>query len=474
MFYFFRETQNHKQGTEAENMSIKKVKAGYYYSFMLNGKRYNGTCKDCKSKAEALQFESKIREFTKNMRTITNEKALLIQYRKEISGIKDIPLPDLAEMAINKPQAIKRSEHENSLYLVRWKSFVSFMKYYFPDVRYAGDILVSHAEKYIQFLHKYGAFHKAKLKGDTVVKWQNLAPATILQYITAVDFILTKTANDTGIPYSPFFYKKVIRPKKINAVDREAFTPEELQKISENMFDYPHFQKLTYLNKTANPPRLGQLFMIAYYTGLRLGDCCNLKWSDIDLQRGFINLKTRKTGKQVNIPIIQKLALFLENYKAREAKENLQGYVFPFWQDLHHRSPSQICFYIKTFFADIGIKSQKKNDAGRNQPVKGFHSFRHTFATMAITNGVPLNVVQFNLGHTNAKMTEYYSRHVSAETMKEKMKYIPALIGSGATAEMPEHLEAEKIRAEIISKLDGLSKEQLQAVLNHITENCFI
>lgn len=450
-------------------MSIKKVETRYYYSFMMNGKRYNGTCKDCRSKAEAVQFESKIRDFVKNMRTITNEKALLIQYHREITGAKDIPLAELAEIAIRKPQAVNRSENENYLYRIRWKNFVSFMNYYYPEVKLASDILKNHAEHYIQFLNEYGAFNKAVFRGGKIIKCQKLAPATILQYISSVDFILTKTKDDTGISGSPFFYKEITRPKKINAVDREAFTPDELRIISENMFQFPKYQKLTAFEKMENPPRLGQLFMIAFYTGLRLGDCCNLRWKDIDFQAGIIRVKTRKTGKDVEIPIMPELFTFLIDHRNKEEKSgNLHVFIFPFWQDLHRRSASQICYYVKSFFKEIGIQSNRISEAGRKQPVKTFHSFRHTFATLAISHGIPLNVVQSIVGHSSAKMTEYYSRHVSADIMRNKMHQIPALIGKGAVSAIQENKEAEQIREKIISLLHDCSFEHLQSILLYI------
>jgi len=50
------------------------------------------------------------------------------------------------------------------------------------------------------------------------------------------------------------------------------------------------------------------LFLIGIYTGLRLGDCCRLDWSSINIAQGVIQLIPRKTrrhshGRPVTIPI---------------------------------------------------------------------------------------------------------------------------------------------------------------------------
>jgi integrase len=36
---------------------------------------------------------------------------------------------------------------------------------------------------------------------------------------------------------------------------------------------------------------------------MRRGDCCKLKWANVDLNEGFITVSTSKTGRKVDIPI---------------------------------------------------------------------------------------------------------------------------------------------------------------------------
>ena len=46
------------------------------------------------------------------------------------------------------------------------------------------------------------------------------------------------------------------------------------------------------------------------------GDCCLLKWSDVDLAGGFMSAKTAKTGVLVDIPIFELLSEKLVNGRA--------------------------------------------------------------------------------------------------------------------------------------------------------------
>lgn len=50
-----------------------------------------------------------------------------------------------------------------------------------------------------------------------------------------------------------------------------------------------------------------------------------------------------------------------------------------------------------------------------------FHSLRHTHATTLLEAGVPLAVIQEELGHTNLEMTERYTNHIT-ETMEEDFR----------------------------------------------------
>lgn len=446
-------------------MSVEKKGKGYYYSFMLAGKIYRGTCKGCNNKESALQFENQIRDFVKKMRTISNEQALLLEYRKELIGAREIYLNELVELAISKPQRKQRREGENNLYRIRWKDFVLFMNEYHPRAKTAGDVLVSHAEEYVEYLTQKGAFRFSRIGNTDKRARHRLSSATILQYINVMDFVFRRTAADTGIPYSPFCRERLVRVSK-NPIDREAFTPEELTAISEKMFEYPH-HKWNEVENSKYPPRLGQLFMIAFYTGMRLGDCCCLKWNEVDFVNHNISVITRKTGKPVLIPIMPDLFTFLlEQKRIKEETRIKSESVFPFWAEAYKKNASTVCQRIRNFLEAIGIQTQKENANGRKQPVKSFHSFRHTFASMAMIHGVPLNVIQSIVGHSNAKMTEHYSRHISALQMRDKMSYLPGLLKSSA---VPESIaNVSNIKQEICTIINDMTPGELENILRSL------
>jgi integrase len=52
----------------------------------------------------------------------------------------------------------------------------------------------------------------------------------------------------------------------------------------------------------------------------------------------------------------------------------------------------------------------------------GFHGLRHTWASLAIMNGVPANVVALNLGHRGTRMVERFYGHLSADYVADAIK----------------------------------------------------
>lgn len=163
------------------------------------------------------------------------------------------------------------------------------------------------------------------------------------------------------------------------------------------------------------------LFAIGLYTGLRLGDCSELKWKDVDMDRRLVRvtpMKTKRYGCSVVIPIHPAL------YRELDAKrrETLPGpenaYISPVNAKRYStKDHSRIAETLK----NAGIKTM---DNGRS--VVSFHSLRHTFCSMAVSAGIPLDVVRQIVGHSTTKMTEHYS-HSSIEDFYKAVNAIPGI-----------------------------------------------
>ena len=126
----------------------------------------------------------------------------------------------------------------------------------------------------------------------------------------------------------------------------------------------------------------------------------NLKWEDIDFQRGIIHLKTAKGEKERVIFFHEKLKSLIEYFNLRK-----EGFVFisNFGKKYNKRTIQLI------------VKNAVKK-AGVSKKVTP-HILRHSFATHLLEQGIDLRIIQKLLGHSDIKTTQIYLS-VSNQTIK--------------------------------------------------------
>ena len=195
--------------------------------------------------------------------------------------------------------------------------------------------------------------------------------------------------------------------RETETIFRKPFTPEEL----EAFVDAAHDDDFT-----------RPILITGICTAMRRGDCCLLKWADVDLAPRFITVKTAKTGVTVAIPIFPMLYDELARHPhnaALSACGNAQagGYAFPEAAAMYEENPDGITWRVRKVFAAADFKDAdedeengngdapdadairgeihaERKDGLRRASVRDFHSFRVTWVTLALTAGVPLELVQ--------------------------------------------------------------------------------
>ena len=97
--------------------------------------------------------------------------------------------------------------------------------------------------------------------------------------------------------------------RPLATVHRVPFSPDELQAV---------------LTAAKADDLIYPLVVTAACTAMRKGDCCRLRWEAVDLESGFITVKTSKTGRTVDIPLADLL-----RDEIRKQPRNGSEYVFP-------------------------------------------------------------------------------------------------------------------------------------------------
>lgn len=162
--------------------------------------------------------------------------------------------------------------------------------------------------------------------------------------------------------------------------------------LTKGELDLLYSMRDEFRNKTKN---VVNYFLFSCYTGLRHIDIKNLTWRNIGADR--VEVKMIKTKETIVIPLIEKAKKLLPE------PGNLEDEVF---RVLSNQKTND---YLKLAIEKAGIN---KNIT--------FHCARHTFATVALNSGIPLEIIQKLLGHSVIKTTQIYSK-VLTETLFDQM-----------------------------------------------------
>ena len=155
------------------------------------------------------------------------------------------------------------------------------------------------------------------------------------------------------------------------------------------------------------------LLLTTYAAGLRVGEACRLRVSDILSERGQIRVeqgKGRKDRYTVLSPrLLAELRAYWRIYRPRE-------WLFPAQRKPDSplsRTSAQLAYARAVRLAHVPHNG-------------GIHALRHSFATHLLEAGVPLPVIQRLLGHSNLATTSRYL-HVRREVLVELQGPLEAL-----------------------------------------------
>ena len=176
-------------------------------------------------------------------------------------------------------------------------------------------------------------------------------------------------------------------------VDRGYLTEEEIKAIMEKPF---HLKRLELTR---------DLFIFSCFTGLAYIDVKALKPENIVNLNGveWISSRRIKTGTKISVVLFEGAKLIIEKYKNHPRKK---GHVFPIYSNQKTND------YLKEIATACGIDKDIT-----------FHMARHTFATLTLSKGVPIESVSRMLGHKNIKTTQIYAKITNKKIEEDMAKF---------------------------------------------------
>ena len=318
-------------------------------------------------------------------------KRMAEQGRAAIEGVKRLTVADAMDAYIGRLEGEGRSTHS------------------LRDVRYRTDALIRPA---------LGKLIIAELSTDRLRQWRDglvkAAPRLRTKngdkqkhrHVTGDDAQRARrsTANRTwsilraalrqqfndGKVASDHAWRKIAPFKKVDSARIRYLTVAEAKRLI-----------------NACDPDFRLLVRAALVTGARYGELANLVAADLNPDSGTVAIRQSKSGKPRHIVLTDEgRAFFAELTAGRSGDEVMllkaDGTA---WQKSHQFRPM--------------------NDAVARAKIKpeiNFHGLRHTWASLAVMNGVPLMVVAKNLGHSDSRMVEKHYGHLAPSYIADAIR----------------------------------------------------
>lgn len=196
--------------------------------------------------------------------------------------------------------------------------------------------------------------------------------------------------------------------------------------------------------------RLYTPILIDILTGLRIGELCGLRWEDINLEEGFIEVNNQVINDKINKTLLFSSILktstshriitipniLIEHLKA--IKEDLHPLDTDFIvtsangtmcnpRSLSMSFTKQVSKYKEPLEVMQKLYTHKNLDDYKQLTQITFHALRHTHATLLIFNGENIKVVSERLGHKDITTTLNTYVHVMKDMKNNTAKLLDSI-----------------------------------------------
>lgn len=381
-----------------------------------------GDAKFERSRGRALEEEAQLREelLKPQSKAKTLKRILEVQTGEKHEYVKVEALFELSKNSQRKRQWSSRYESDVKMIAER---FVDYLDINYPNIKRAHEVRRIHAE----------AFLKAYLSE------KQCSSSRINDVKSALQGLWTVAIKLDLITENPF---KWIEKLDHLTLSKKPFSIAELESI---------------LEEAKKDPDLYAMCVLASSTGMRMGDCCQLKWSSIDWERRLVQVPSQKKNQNpTHVPFFGALeGLLHDAWKAREDPI----YVFPRVKylkeiDRNHFTKAFSLLLLRLGYTDdenseTSIRMKPEKGGLRRVPIRSFHGLRTTWMTNALNGGISMEDVQRVIGSVDAETIIKHYFNSNAERIRGLLQqnFPPALGGSQSIQSVKDEFKFSLERA---------------------------
>ena len=219
-----------------------------------------------------------------------------------------------------------------------------------------------------------------------------VAPSSVNKCVKVLKAALNAAVKSRQLEFNPAQHVEFIESES-EGENRRPFTSRELAAL------------LTHANAEWRT-----MIYVAFYTGLRLRDCANLTWRNIELHTNTLNVLTGKTKRRQVLQLAEPLALHLSTM----AEDNPDAALCP---ALYGKNASWLSSQFYAVMVKAGLVQErghqstgKGRDARRESNPISFHSLRYNTTSALKSAGVSDSVAMDIVGHETASISRNYTK----------------------------------------------------------------
>lgn len=177
-----------------------------------------------------------------------------------------------------------------------------------------------------------------------------------------------------------------------------------------------------------NPEPKTIALMIAFCSGMRIGEVCGLQWDDVDIGQKVFHV--RRTVSRLYDAVGSRTEVYIGNTKTASGTRDIPivKNILPILRKW--KSSNEGSFYVSTCGAKPydprSYREWSKGYMKRNgvDKILKFHAIRHTFATTLIESGVDVKSVSSLMGHSDISTTLNLYVHPSEESKQKAVNKV--------------------------------------------------
>jgi integrase/recombinase XerD len=201
--------------------------------------------------------------------------------------------------------------------------------------------------------------------------------------------------------------QKIRLPKTVKRLPKAILSPAQIKTLLDAQD-----------TRTAAGFRRRLIIEILYDTGIRRAELAAVRSADIDLNAGYLYIRSGKGGKDRVVPVSCRVCRLTQDYllfiRPMFIKDtDPKGLILTRWGQ--NMTAHGIYWEVRQAVAAAGIKANITT-----------HSLRHSCATHMLKNGAPVRHIQEMLGHQSLESTQIYTRVTINDLKQVHAQYHPS------------------------------------------------